>query len=153
MKLQKTKKLKLDNKKYLLQREMIAKKHALLKDVYNRKPVYINNELYDLYGFKIKNKKELDFLVSGFIDIYEKNVYFYFPNKNIFLSNLNFESDLICLNNNFKIIEIFKNFLPKQILSTKQNIDFLVITKKGFVDYYQLKIGDHISTNPLYKNR
>lgn len=124
----------------------ISKKAALDKTIYKEYKVYINNILQELIAFKIKSHNELIYKVEGFKELYEKNVYLYRLKSDKFFNSLNSNIDIVCCNNEMKIIHLEKMLKKNKYSTFKFDVEYLWIVKNGFIDYFNLKIGDTIST-------
>lgn len=131
--------------------EMISKKHALEKPVYKPYHLYLNNQFIDAKVIKCKTHNELLYKLEGFNEINDKVIYLYSLNDTIYKNDLNIDVELICCNKNFQVVNIIFDHPKNKVVNFEININFLWITKKGFAEYYQIKIGDFLTTNPLYR--
>lgn len=109
--------------------ESIARKKALNKNIYNPCNFFINNQIQPVNTFKISNKKEFQFKVEGFLELQEYEVFLYHIHENQFINTIKAEIDLICCNNDFKIIRLIHNCGYQEKINTTY-IKYLWITKK-----------------------
>lgn len=124
-------------------------KNFILKKYHTKKyDFFINNKKQNVIAYKIKNNQEIKYKIEGFNELDETIVYYYSLKTDFFYNKINAEIDLICTNSNSKIIGLYKNFDKYKSINLKDS-KFIWITKRGFIDYYELKINDFISTHSI----
>ncbi|MDR2823109.1 MAG: hypothetical protein LBV37_01075 [Mycoplasmataceae bacterium] len=111
-----------------------------------RRNLAINTKATNIRIIKIKTREELLPTVGG-LNTLDENICYYIESFKGF-STLLFQSvvDVIATDSRHRIVGLFPNTLKDKIINIPKESRFIIIFKKGAIDFQGLKLNDLVDT-------